>query len=49
MRGKKTSVFVRPQNLPQVRTQLANDNRFRRLADPWIELTRKQARAEFQK
>jgi hypothetical protein len=34
--GKKTSEFVRPQNLKQVRTQLANYKRFRRLTDQWV-------------
>ena len=47
--GKKTSEFVRPQNLKQVRTQLANYKRFRRLIDQWIGLALKQARSEFQK
>jgi hypothetical protein len=27
---------VRPQNLKQVRTQLANYKQFRRLADQWV-------------
>ena len=47
--GKKTSEFVRPQNLKQVRTQLANYRRFRRLTDQWIGLALKQARSEFHK
>ena len=47
--GKKTSEFVRPQNLKQVRTQLANYKRFRRLTDQWIGLALKQARSEFHK
>jgi hypothetical protein len=47
--GKKTSEFVRPQNLKQVRTQLANYKRFRRLTDQWIGLALKQARSELQK
>ena len=47
--GKKTSEFVRPQNLKQVRTQLANYKRFRRLTDQWIGLALKQARSEIQK
>jgi hypothetical protein len=47
--GKKTSEFVRPQNLPQVRTQLANYRRFRRLTDQWIGLALTQARATLQK
>ena len=34
--GKKTSEFVRPQNLKQVRAQLANYKRFRHLTDQWI-------------
>ena len=47
--GKKPSEFVRPQNLPQVRTQLANYRRFRRLTDQWIGLALTQARATLQK
>ncbi len=46
--GKKTSEFVRPQNLKPLRTQLANYKRFRRLTDQWIGLALKQARSEFQ-
>jgi len=34
--GKKVSEFVRPQNLKQVRAQLANYKRFRRLTERWI-------------
>jgi len=34
--GIKTSEFVRPQNLKQVRSQLANYKRFRRLTEQWI-------------
>lgn len=47
--GKKTSEFVRPQNLKQVRTQLANDKQFRRLADQWIRSGIKLARLELEK
>ena len=47
--GKKTSEFVRPQNLKQVRTHLANYKRYRRLTDQWIGLALKQARSEIQK
>jgi len=44
--GKKTSEFVRPQNLKQVRTQLANYKRFRRLSDQWIGSALRLARLE---
>lgn len=44
--GKKTSEFVRAQNLKQVRTQLANYKRFRRLTNQWIGLALRQARSD---
>jgi Family of unknown function (DUF6788) len=44
--GKKTSEFVRPQNLKQVRTQLANYKRFRRLTKQWIASALTLARLE---
>jgi len=47
--GKKTSEFVRPQNLKQVRAQLANYKQFRRLADQWIGSALKLARLELEK
>jgi hypothetical protein len=47
--GKKTSEFVRPQNLKQVRTQLANYKQFRRLAHQWIGSALKLARLELEK
>jgi hypothetical protein len=47
--GKKTSEFVRPQNLKQVRTQLANYKRFRRLTDQWVGSALKLARLELGK
>lgn len=47
--GKKTSEFVRPQNLKRVRTQLANYKRFRSLADQWVGSALKLARLELEK
>lgn len=44
--GRKTSEFVRPQNLKQVRTQLANYKRFRRLTEQWIGSALKLAHLE---
>ena len=37
-RGKKTSKFIRKEILNQVRTELANYKKFRRLTDQWIGL-----------
>src|SRR5213596_765827 len=37
-RGKKTSRFIRTEILGQVRTELANYKKFRRLTDQWIGL-----------
>jgi hypothetical protein len=47
--GKKTSEFVRPQNLKRVRTQLANFKRFRRLTDQWVGSALKLARLDLEK
>jgi len=47
--GKKTSEFVRPQNLKQIRTQLANFKRLRRLTDQWVGSALKLARLELEK
>ena len=47
--GKKTSEFVRPQNLKVVRNQLANYKRFRRLTDQWVGSALKLARLELEK
>ena len=47
--GKKTSEFVRPQNLKAVRTQLANYKRFRQLTDQWVGSALKLARLELEK
>jgi hypothetical protein len=37
-RGKKTSKFVRQESLTQVRSELANYKKFRRLTERWIGL-----------
>ena len=47
--GKKTSEFVRPQNLKVVRSQLANYKRFRRLTDQWVGSALQLARLELEK
>lgn len=47
--GKKTSEFVRPQNLKVVRNQLANYKRFRRLTDQWVGSALQLARLELEK
>jgi hypothetical protein len=47
--GKKTSEFVRPQNLKGVSTQLANYKRFRRLTDQWVGSALQLARLELEK
>jgi len=47
--GKKTSEFVRPQNLKVVRHQLANYKRFRRLTDQWVGSALQLARLELEK
>jgi hypothetical protein len=46
--GKKTSEFVRAQNLKSVRAQLANYKRFRRLTDQWVGSALKLARLELE-
>jgi hypothetical protein len=46
--GKKTSEFVRPQNLKQVRAQLASYKHFRRLIDQWVGSALKLARVELE-
>lgn len=40
--GKKTTRFISPQQLPDVRRQLANFKRLRRLVDQWITLSLKR-------
>ena len=47
--GKKTSEFVRSQNLKVVRSQLANYKRFRQLTDQWVGSALKLARLELEK
>jgi hypothetical protein len=47
--GKKTSEFVRPENLARVRTQLANYKQFRRLSAEWVGSALKLARLELGK
>src|SRR6266436_6985667 len=44
-RGRKTSRFIRREILSQVRTELANYKKFRRLTDQWIGLALKAAEA----
>jgi hypothetical protein len=45
-RGKKTSRFIRKEILRQVRSELANYKRFRRLTDQWIGLALQAAEAK---
>jgi hypothetical protein len=45
-RGKKTSQFIRREILAQVRTELANYKRFRRLTERWIGLALQVAQAK---
>ena len=45
-RGKKTSKFIRKEILNQVRTELANYKKFRRLTEQWIGLALHLAQAK---
>jgi hypothetical protein len=45
-RGKKTSKFIRPEILRQVRAELANYKKFRRLTEQWIGLALQVAEAQ---
>jgi len=45
-RGKKTSQFIRREILGQVRTEVANYKKFRRLTDQWIGLALQVAHAK---
>ena len=45
-RGKKTSRFIRKEILQQVRTELANYKKFRRLTEQWIGLALQLAEAK---
>ena len=42
--GKKTSQFIRKENLKQVRAELATYKKFRKLTDQWIGLAIQMAR-----
>ena len=45
-RGKKTSKFIRREALEQVRAELANYKKFRRLTEQWIGLALNLAQAK---
>jgi len=45
-RGKKTSRFIRREILHQVRTEVANYKKFRRLTEHWIGLALQAAQAK---
>jgi hypothetical protein len=45
-RGKKTSKFIRSEILNQVRAELANYKKFRRLTEQWIGLALQVAEAQ---
>ena len=45
-RGKSTTQFIRPALLPQVRAQIANYTRFRKLTDQWVNLALRLAQAK---
>ncbi len=45
-RGKKTSKFIRPEILRQLRAELANYKKFRRLTEQWIGLALQVAEAQ---
>lgn len=45
-RGKSTSQFIRPPLLPEVRTQIANYNKFRKLTDQWVNLALRLAQTK---
>jgi hypothetical protein len=48
-RGKKTSQFIRPDDLTEVRAELAAYKRFRRLTDQWIGLALQAAQLRLKK
>jgi hypothetical protein len=41
--GKKTTRFIRTEQLPEVRRQLANFKKLRRLVDQWVTLSLERA------
>ncbi len=47
-RGKSTTQFVRPAFLSEVRAQLANYKRFRRLVDQWVHLSLELSRGRLE-
>ena len=46
--GKSTTQFVRPAFLSEVRAQLANYKRFRRLVDQWVHLSLELSRGRLE-
>lgn len=46
--GKKTTRFIRAEHLPEVRHQLANYKKLRRLVDQWITLSLEKAEIQRQ-
>ena len=44
-RGKRTTQFIRPPLLPQVRAQIATYNKFRKLTEEWVNLALRVAQA----
>ena len=48
-RGKKTSQFIRPDDLKEVRVELACYKKFRRLTDQWIGLALQAAQLQLKK
>jgi len=47
-RGKSTTQFVRPAFLSEVKTQLANYKRFRRLVDQWVHVSLELSRGRLE-
>ena len=47
-RGKSTTQFVRPAFLSEIRAQLANYKRFRRLVDQWVHLSLELSRGHLE-
>ena len=45
-RGKSSTQFIRRPLLPQVRAQIANYNKFRRLTEQWVNLALRLAQAK---
>jgi len=47
-RGKSTTRFVRPQFVPEVRKQLANYKKFKRLTEKWVALALELAKLKME-